>query len=108
VLDFAGGQFRVPGAGRPAGTAINLRVRARDVALARNRVDGISILNQFQGRITEIASGEGPYADVLVDIGVPIWSRISRHSLKDLGLSPGQRAWCLVKAVSFDTEAGKQ
>ena len=108
VLDFAGGQFRVPGAGRPAGTAINLRIRARDVALARNRVDGISILNQFQGRITEIASGEGPYADVLVDIGVPVWARISRHSLKDLGLSVGQRAWCLVKAVSFDTDPGKQ
>jgi molybdate transport system ATP-binding protein len=108
VLDFAGGQFRVPGDGRPAGTEINLRVRARDVALARNRVEGISILNQFQGRITEVASGEGPYADVLLDIGVPIWSRISRHSLKDLGLTPGQRAWCLVKAVSFDTDPGKQ
>jgi len=107
VLDFAGGQFRVPGAGRPAGTAINLRIRARDVALARNRVDGISILNQFQGRITDISSGDGPYADVLLDIGVPVWARISRHSLKDLGLSIGQRAWCLVKAVSFDTEPGK-
>ena len=106
VLDFAGGQFRVPGAGRLAGTPINLRVRARDVALARNRVEGISILNQFQGRITEISSGDGPYADVLLDIGVPIWARISRHSLKDLGLTPGQRAWCLVKAVSFDMDRG--
>jgi molybdate transport system ATP-binding protein len=107
VLDFAGGQFRVPGAGRPAGTPINLRIRARDVALARNRVDGISILNQFQGRITEIASGDGPYADVLLDIGVPVWARISRHSLRDLGLAQGQRAWCLVKAVSFDTDISK-
>jgi molybdate transport system ATP-binding protein len=107
VLDFAGGQFRVPGAGRPAGTPINLRVRARDVALAKNRVEGISILNQFQGRITQVSSGDGPYADVLLDIGVPIWARISRHSLKDLGLAQGQRAWCLVKAVSFDTEGGK-
>ena len=107
MLDFAGGQFRVPGAGRPAGTSINLRIRARDVALARNRVEGISILNQFQGRITDISTGEGPYADVLLDIGVPVWARISRHSLQDLGLAPGQRAWCLVKAVSFDTDPGK-
>jgi len=76
VLDFAGGSSGCPD-GRPAGTPINLRIRARDVALARNRVDGISILNQFQGRITEIATGEGPYADVLVDIGVPVWARIS-------------------------------
>jgi molybdate transport system ATP-binding protein len=109
VLDFAGGQFRVPGAGRPAGTALNLRVRARDVALAKRRVDGISILNQFEGRITEIAqgphNGQGPYADVLLDIGVPIWARISQHSLRDLGLSVGMRAWCLVKAVSFDTDS---
>ena len=107
VLDFAGGQFRVPGARRPAGTPINLRIRARDVALARNRVDGISILNQFQGRITEIAGGDGAYADVLVDIGVPVWARISRHSLKALGFATGQRAWCLVKAVSFDTDPNR-
>jgi molybdate transport system ATP-binding protein len=107
VLDFAGGQFRVPGAGRPAGTAINLRIRARDVSLAKNRVNEISILNQFQGRITEISSGDGPTADVLLDIGVPVWARISRHSLKDLGLAQGQRAWCLVKAVSFDMDGGR-
>jgi molybdate transport system ATP-binding protein len=106
VLDFAGGQFRVPFARRPNGAAINIRVRARDVALARNRVDGISILNQFQGRITDIAAGDGVYADVLVDIGVPVWARITRHSLQDLGLVVGMRAWCLVKAVSFDTDPG--
>jgi len=106
VLDFAGGQFRVPGIGRPAGAAINLRVRARDVALARNRVDGISILNQFQGRVTEIASDGSPYADVLIDIGVPVWARISRHSLRDLRVAKGMRIWCLVKAVSFDTSPG--
>jgi molybdate transport system ATP-binding protein len=108
VLDFAGGQFRVPGIARPAGTAINLRVRARDVALAKNRVEGISILNQFQGRVTEIATGEGPYADVLIDIGVPLWARISRHSLRDLGIATGVRIWCLVKAVSFDTDLGRR
>ena len=53
---------------------------------------------------------ENPWAGqgaVLLDIGVPIWARISRHSLKDLGLNVGQRAWCLVKAVSFDTDGGK-
>jgi molybdate transport system ATP-binding protein len=64
-------------------------------------------LNQFQGRITEISAEEGPYADVLLDIGVPVWARISRHSLKDLGLGTGQRAWCRVKAVSFDTEPNR-
>ena len=36
-----------------------------------------------------------------------VWARISRHSLKDLGLGTGQRAWCLVKAVSFDTDISK-
>ena len=42
----------------------------------------------------------------VLDIGVPIWARISQHSLRDLGLTVGMRAWCLVKAVSFDTDAG--
>jgi molybdate transport system ATP-binding protein len=101
VLDFAGGQFRVPGVARPKGTPINLRVRARDVSLALNRIEGVSILNQFQGRVTEIAVAEGPYADVLVDIGVPIWARITRHSQQDLKIAVGRRVWCLVKAVSF-------
>jgi molybdate transport system ATP-binding protein len=105
VLDFAGGQFRVPAVARSKGTAINLRVRARDVSLALNRIEGVSNHNQFQGRVTEVAAAEGPYADVLVDIGVPIWARITRHSLRDLNISAGRRVWCLVKAVSFDVGA---
>jgi molybdate transport system ATP-binding protein len=105
VLDFAGGQFRVPGIARAKGTAINLRVRARDVSLALNRIEGVSILNQFQGRITEIAMADGPYADVLVDIGVPVWARITRHSQQSLQIIVGRRVWCLVKAVSFDIGA---
>jgi molybdate transport system ATP-binding protein len=108
VLDFAGGQLRVPGIARPAGSAVNLRIRARDVSLARNRIDGISILNQFQGRITEIAERDGVYADVLVDIGAQVWARITRHSLKDLNLAVGQRVWCLVKAVSLEADGGKR
>ena len=62
----------------------------------------ISILNVVPGTVREIGDDAGPQVDVLVDIGCPVWARVTRHALGHLGIAPGKRVYALVKAVAFD------
>ncbi len=101
-LTFPGGTLLVPELEAPAGTRIRLRIRARDVSLALEPPRDISILNVFAGEVREIGPVTSALVDVLVDVGVPIWSRITARSVAGLGLKPGSRVHALVKAVAID------
>jgi len=101
-LDFPGGTLLVPATDLPPGHAFRVRVRARDVALSLAPPDGISMLNILPGTVTEIGDDSGPLVDVLVDIGCPIWARVSRHALESLDIEVGKQIYTLIKAVSFD------
>lgn len=103
-LAFAGGEFQVPAIDAPIGQAFRLRVRARDVSLALSRPDDISVLNVFAGTVAEIGDpvdGEAQL-DVKLDIGAPLWARITRKSVAEMGLVPGKKVHALIKAVSID------
>jgi molybdate transport system ATP-binding protein len=86
----------------PPGTEIRVRLRARDVAIALTRPTDISILNVFPGTITEVGAGDGPYVDLKLDIGVPLWARVTLRSARDLKLETGRNVFALVKAVAID------
>ena len=101
-LGFPGGTLLVPELEAPIGTRIRLRIRARDVSLALEPPNGISILNVFAGEVREIGPVTEAMVEVLVDVGVPIWSRVTARSAAQLGLAPGRRVHALVKAVAID------
>jgi molybdate transport system ATP-binding protein len=84
------------------GQIVHLRILARDVALARHPVDGISILNQLPGVVRKIASGSGPFIDLQIDIGALIWARISRKSADHLGFAIGDTVTTLIKSAAAD------
>jgi molybdate transport system ATP-binding protein len=84
------------------GTEIRVRLRARDVAIALTRPADISILNVFPGTITEVGAGDGPYVDLKLDIGVPLWAWVTLRSARDLKLETGRNVFALVKAVAID------
>ncbi|MDP6618458.1 MAG: TOBE domain-containing protein, partial [Nitrospinota bacterium] len=102
-LAFGGGILRVAG-GPPPGAQVRVRVHARDVSLALERPRNISVLNVFEGTVTGLED-DGPQVDVRLDIGVPLWARITRHSATELGLAAGVRAFALIKAVAVDRES---
>jgi molybdate transport system ATP-binding protein len=81
-----------------------LRVRARDVALATQRPQAISVRNILAGRIAEIVEEPATaFAETLVDIGgARLRARLTRASVADLKLLPGQPVFALVKSISFD------
>jgi len=106
-LDLAGQRLALPHIDAAPGTPVRLRVRARDVAIALARVEGVSIRNQLQARVLRIdAESAGAYAEVLLELaGAPVQrlrARITRESVASLGLAAGQPLWALVKSVSFD------
>ncbi len=105
-INLGGASFQLTDMGLKQGMHVRLRVRARDVSLARATPDAISIRNVLPVTITGIEAGEGPNAQVSLDFqGRHLEARLTRRSVDDLGLRTGDRVVALVKAVSVDRAA---
>ena len=103
TLTFEGGYFCVPAIGLEKGKRLRLRVRARDVSLALQPPQNLSVMNVFEGTVASVSDSEMPQTDVSVDLGgTIIWSQITRKSLRDLQIAPGKKIYALVKAVAID------
>jgi len=89
--------------GLPPGSAVRVRVLARDVSLAVTAQAGSSIGNQLPATVELIADDEHPaLALVRVRIGaLPLVARLTRRSAHALGLQPGQPVWAQVKTVAL-------
>ncbi len=105
-VDLGGARFQLSDQGLKEGMHVRLRVRARDVSLARKAPDEISVRNLLPVLITAIEAGEGPNAYVALDFeGKRLGARVTRRSVDDLGLRVNDRVVALVKAVSVDRAA---
>jgi len=103
-LDVAGQRMVMPALDLPIGGEVRLRIRARDVALATQKPDGISIRNVLAGTVAAVAAEpETAFAEVLVDLGgAHVRARLTRRSVVDLGLAPGRPVFALLKSVAID------
>ncbi len=106
-LSFPGGRLRVARLHATLGTAIRVRIQARDVVLATAKPEHLSIRNAFAGKVVDLAPPRGPVVDLRVDIGteaqpVLLWARITLRACQDLQLVPGKPIFALVKTVSLD------
>ena len=105
-LAFPGGRLRVPNLDLPLGQELQLRIRARDVALALEPPKASSFLNVLPARVKAFGEQDGPLVDVLLDLGgSPLWSRITLRSKAAMKLEPGLAVYALVKAVAMDRRA---
>ena len=88
--------------GAAAGTPVRIQLLARDIILATQKPQGLSVRNELEGVITELAPDDYDAVLVKVDIGgnATVLSRITREAASSLGLQPGGKVWALVKAVS--------
>jgi molybdate transport system ATP-binding protein len=97
------GEIHVAGLDVEAGATIRVRIRARDVIVATERPRGLSALNILAGNIAGVSSGNGLFADVLIDCnGEIITARITRQSAEMLGLAAGLDVFAVIKSVTFD------
>lgn len=106
-VDLGGAVLEVPRILRQMGDEVRVRVRARDVALARGCPEGLSIRNRLPARVLGIAPEAGTaYAEVLLEVaGQHLRARITRAAVRDLALGEGQPVLALVKSVAFDRQA---
>jgi molybdate transport system ATP-binding protein len=90
------------------GAPVRLRVRARDVALAVCRPEGISIRNVLAGTLLELHEDPATaYAEALVLTGTTrIRARVTRAAVAELGLRPGSPVFALIKSVTIDDRSG--
>ncbi|RVU21149.1 molybdenum ABC transporter ATP-binding protein [Methylobacterium oryzihabitans] len=105
-LDGPAGSLSVPLLPQPPGTPVRVRVRARDVLIARPPVPDLSARNRLAGRIVAVtAEGSGPHALVEIACGpVRLTARITRQAAHAMGLAPGQEVVAVVKSVAFDSD----
>jgi molybdate transport system ATP-binding protein len=101
----------LPPAPAEAGHATTISVRAGQIALSRQRLEGVTIQNQLPGRIIRIIPRRHGSL-VEIDAGMPLVAEVNGKTVEDLQLRPDEEIYCLIKAQSFEyseeTEAPNQ
>ena len=100
-LSVGRGTVQVSVRGAPVGSRVRLQILARDVILAAQPVQGLSVRNAIASTVTAISNDD--YGQVLVRLdvgGETVLARITHHAQKALNLRAGDAVWTLVKAVS--------
>jgi molybdate transport system ATP-binding protein len=102
TLFFADGELRVPRIDLPLGSAVKVRIEARDVSVALSRPMDVSITNRLPGEIAELEFLVPPYVRANFDLGTTrLNALITRESVERLALVPGLRAWAMIKTVAI-------
>ena len=85
------------------GEEVNIKIDARDVAIATGRPEGLSIRNILPAIITEIvAPTDSPFAEIAMDAsGETLRAQVTKAAVEELGLEKGREVYALVKSASF-------
>ena len=105
-VDLHGASLTMPMAAEvEVGKRVRLRIRARDVAIATQPPQGLSIRNVLPGTlvkiVTEVETGS---AQTIIDIGGPrIRARLTLAAVEELNLVEGLPVYALIKSISLDS-----
>ncbi len=103
-LVFPGGKLSVPQQSLLPGASLRVHILARNVGIALAQPqETTSFLNILEATVTEIIVPDNSkfVVQIKLDVGVPLLAYISRKSLHLLKLTPGQKCYALIKAVSL-------
>ncbi|MEM7468353.1 MAG: molybdenum ABC transporter ATP-binding protein [Pseudomonadota bacterium] len=105
-IGFGTSVLKVPAIDAEPGEAIRVRVRARDIIVARREPREISANNVLGGQIIDLRYPEGPYADLQIMCGeTRLIARITQHSVTRLDLRVGAEIYAVIKSVTIDRRA---
>ena len=99
------GTLVVPRLSQEAGSAVRVRIPARDVLVALKAPVGLSARNLIFGRVLSLSPSG--VAAILAEIdcnGAVLTARLTRASVRDLGLEPGRPVFAIIKSVAFDPQ----
>lgn len=102
-VTFPGGELWLRDEGMETGSAIRLRILARDISLTLTPHEDSSILNRIQGTITDIKD-DVDASMVLVRLHVGnehLIARLTKKSLHQLNIKIGDVVWAQIKSVAI-------
>ena len=98
-----GGDWRVPRLDLTPGSRVRMRIRARDIIIAKQKPEDISALNAMPCVLRAVAAVSEAIADLELDCGGDILvARLTRASVDRLQLREGAAIFAIIKSVSFD------
>ncbi len=101
-MRFSGGELSVPSAPLPLGTAVRLRIYARDVSVLRESPPSVSGMNLLPAVIVGRVDDEQGYTVLRLAVGeVSLLAQITRKSAVLLELTEGMRVVVQVKGASI-------
>ena len=96
------GELKVEAANGAVGAKLRVQLLARDLIVATQEPQHLSVRNVLTGVITTVTSDDTDSDLVAIDIGgTLIMARVTKAATRELALAPGLPAWALVKAVSL-------
>ena len=104
-LDFMGQELSVPIQDISPGQALRVHIHSKDVSLATQPPEGLtSVLNILKTKVRKIGENVGYSVDIELDAGRPLLATITRKSLSNLNLQPGQSIYAYIKAIRMVNE----
>jgi len=101
-LRLGRGTLRIHAPDAAAGASVRVQLPARDVILATERPQALSVRNAIEGIIDDVIEDEDDARLVRVDIGGAfVLSRVTIAAVEALRLKRGDAVWVLIKAVSM-------
>ena len=100
LLSHPGGQISVSRLHQPVQELIRIRILPRDVTIATTLPQDSSVLNILQGTITSMIQVSPSHIDLLLDVGGPLWARVTRKSCDSLQLKMGKPIYALIKSAA--------
>lgn len=101
-IDVGHGQLSVDASGLQPRQRVRLQLLARDLILALQAPQGLSVRNRLLGVIMHIAPDERHTVVVGIDVGdVHLIARVTTAAAQELQLRIGLSLWVLVKAVTL-------
>ncbi|MCE9649376.1 MAG: molybdenum ABC transporter ATP-binding protein [Parvibaculum sp.] len=106
-LGFGGAALTLTRLKLPIGASVRLRIHARDVAIATERPQGLSIQNIVEAVVAELRPAGSAQVDVRLSVAGTqgLTARITGRAVEQLGLAPGRKVWALVKSVALAGDA---
>ena len=100
LLSHPGGQISVARQHLSLQQSIRVRILPRDVTIATTLPHDSSVLNMLQGTITSMIRISPSHIDLLLDVGSPLWARVTRKSCDLLQLETGKSIYALIKSAA--------
>ena len=102
-VEFAGGSLWVRDSGHALGRPVRVRILARDISIAREKIEHTSIQNILPARITAIGNDTHPaLALVRMNVGAaPLIARLTKRSAAQFDFREGMAVWAQIKAVAL-------